>query len=359
LPGVALTTVGRVVGAPLVGARVVAGSTRSAERARRARGHTARSAPPRPRRACGSLLDPVFHGSTPPCRTSAPLRSSTARAVSERPDPLSRSCPLRLFGSAHSDPADASADPGSRPRPSASARRPGSRAGATRLGVRPRTRDSKRLPTRTDRRRRAPARTRDIARIDRPRAAPARSGWTRAATSRTLPRGSASPRARREGPGAQDPGLHLLQADALRRRRRDAEHHDHRALVPPHNPPTGGHRFSVSPRPPSIHLHRRRCSSPPAPPLRRRREDHPGERRGESGGTSPSPSSPPVLTLTRLRDHLRGTSSKRRGSRRSLTAGRPQREVRPLPCGPCRGSSPASTRRVAVRHRREAGRSLP
>jgi len=45
--------------------------------------------------------------------------------------------------------------------------------------------------------------------------------------------------------GWLDPGLHLLQTDALRRH--DVEHHDHRAPRPGHKPSTGAHRFSVSP----------------------------------------------------------------------------------------------------------------
>ncbi len=271
----------------------------------------------------------MHHRSTPPCRASAPPRSSTARAVSERPDPLSRSCPLRLVGSAHSDPAAASAAPGSRPRPSASARRPGSRAGATPLDARPRTRDSTRPRTRTDRRRRAPVRTPDIARIDRPRAAPARSGWTRADTCRTLPRGGASPRARREGPGGQDPGLHLLHAprypipDAPPSIAADA------CLTPLALPTARPHAATGSQSPPGpprsicigsaarSHLLRRYDDDVKIIPGERRAES--GERRAERGESSPSPSSPPVLTLTRLRDHPRGTSSKRRGPRRSLT----------------------------------------
>ena len=212
-----------------VGARVVvAESTRSGERARRARGHTARSAPPRPR-AAGSPSIRCFIGSTPPCRASAPPRSPTARAASERPDSVSIASvtPLR-FGALRPRRrlcrARFEATPFGVP-----TRRPGSarRCDSTTHG--PRTRDSRRPPTRTDRRRRAPVRTRDIARIDRPRAAPARSGWTRAAVCRTLPRGSARPRAA----SRREPGLHLISKPTATPPPREAERHDHHALVEP------------------------------------------------------------------------------------------------------------------------------
>jgi len=133
----------------------------------------------------------MVHGSTPPCRASAPPRSSTAKAVSERPALASRSCPLRAVGSVRSAPADAPAEPGSTPGPSASARRHGWPADAPRAHARTRTPRSTRPPTRTVRRRPAPARTHDIVQIDRPSAsAPARSGWTPAAIRRTFPRGA-------------------------------------------------------------------------------------------------------------------------------------------------------------------------
>jgi len=134
----------------------------------------------------------------------------TARAVSERSDLPSSSCPLRVICSVLDAPASGPAAFGSTPHPRGSARRRRSSGGATRAGARPHTRRSSLPPRRTDRTTRQPACTHDNDRIDRPRAAPARSSWTRAATRRTLPRGSASPRARREGPGGQDPGLHLL-----------------------------------------------------------------------------------------------------------------------------------------------------
>jgi hypothetical protein len=198
-----LTTGARVVGAALAAeASVAAGSTRSGARARRARGRSGRSALPGPRRAAALVFDSMLHRSTPPCRASAPPRSSTARAVSEQPDLVSRSCPLRAAARPRAEPGSALAAPDSTRCPSVGTRRRGWRAGAPRDGASPRTRGSTRPPTRTARRRHALARILDIARIDRPHAAaPARSGWTRAAIRRTLPRGSARPRARREGPG--------------------------------------------------------------------------------------------------------------------------------------------------------------
>jgi hypothetical protein len=195
---------GRVVAAPLAaGAHAAAGSTRSVGRAPRARGRSARSARPRPLRVGDLLLDSMLHASTPLSRAPAPPRSSTARAVSERPDLLSRSCPLRAAGSVPSARASTPAAPGSRPSPSASSRTLGWPAGGPAADALPHNQRSALRPTRTARRRRAPARIHDTDRTDRPRAAPARSGWTRAADRSTLPRGSARPRARREGPGGQ------------------------------------------------------------------------------------------------------------------------------------------------------------
>lgn len=270
-----------MAGARLADAHVaVVGSTRSGEHAHRARGHTARSAPPRTRRAGRSLLDPMLHGSTPPCRASAPPWSSTARAMSERPDLVSRSCPLRLFGSAHSDPAAASAAPGSRPPPSVSSRRPGSRAGGTRATARTHTRRSSRRPTRTDRTTPAPACTHDTDRTDRPRPAPARSGWTRAHNHRTLPRGSARPRAAakarvvRPGP-SPSPGCGSTSAPSALPELRVQQ-----APTPPRDPPGPPQAATGFQSPPSTPLH------PPAPvelleqpdpPLRRRCEDQSGE----------------------------------------------------------------------------------
>jgi hypothetical protein len=172
------------------GAGGVAAATRSGVRAKRARGRTARSAGPRPQQGKGLRIDSMTHGSTPPCRASAPPWSTTARAVSKRPDPLSRTCPLRAFGSVPPVPADAPAAPGSRRSPSACARRRGWPAGALRAGAPPRTCGSARPRMRTVRRTPPPARIHDIARIDLPHAAPARSGWTRDTIRLTLARGS-------------------------------------------------------------------------------------------------------------------------------------------------------------------------
>ncbi len=253
---------GRVVAAPLAaGAHAAAGSTRSVGRAPRARGRSARSAQPRPRRASDLLLDSMLHASTPLSRAPAPPRSSTARAVSEGPDLLSRSCPLRAFGSVHSAPASAPAAPGSTPSPSASSRTLGWPGDAPAADAPPRTRRSALGPMRTVRRGPASARTHDTDRTARPPAAPARSGWTRTANRRTLPHGSARPRARREGSGGQTRAftfsmqvIYARVAHAARARAHgdsDASHATH------HRSPTGGHRFSVSPPRPPL--------GPPAP----------------------------------------------------------------------------------------------
>jgi hypothetical protein len=249
-----------VVAAPLAaGAPIAAGSTRSGERARTERGHTARSAPPGPRRAGGLVHDSMLHGSTPPCRLSAPPRSSTARAVSKRPDLVSTSCPLRAVGSVPSAPASAPAVPGSTRSPPVFARRPGWPAGVPRAAARPRTRRSTRPPTHTARTTRAPARTHDTDRTDRPRAAPARSGWTRTHNRRTLPRGSARPRARREGSGGQTraftfsiPAIYF-SAERTVLRVPGASDTSHAAPQILHSP----HKFSVSPPRPPL--------GPPAP----------------------------------------------------------------------------------------------
>jgi hypothetical protein len=169
----------------------VTGSTRSGARARRARGRTARTAGPRPQQGGDLRIDSMEHGSTPPCRASAPQRSATAKAVSKRTLLVSRACPLRAFGSVRSVPAAAPAAPGSTRSPSACARRPGWPDGAPRAGAPPRTPGSARPPTRTVRRTPPPARTHNIDRIDLPRAAPARSGWTRETIRLTLAHGSA------------------------------------------------------------------------------------------------------------------------------------------------------------------------
>jgi hypothetical protein len=193
-----------VVAAPLAaGARAAAGSTRSVGRAPRARGRSARSARPRPRRTGDPLLDSMLHASTPPSRAPTPPRSSTARLVSEGLDLLSRSCPLRAVGSVPSAPASEPAASGSTPSPPASSRTLGWPGDAPAADAPPRTRRSTLGPMRTVRRGPASARTHDTDRIARPPAAPARSGWTRTANRRTLPHGSARPRARREGSGGQ------------------------------------------------------------------------------------------------------------------------------------------------------------
>jgi hypothetical protein len=307
---------GRVVAAPLAAAaRAAAGSTHSGGRARRARDHTARSAPPGPRRPGGLVHDSMLHGLTPPCRASAPPRSSTARAVSVRSELVSRSCPLRAVGSVPSAPASAPAVPGSTPRPSVSARRRGWLAGAPCAGARPRTRHSSLRPTRTARTRRAPARTHDTDRIDRPRAAPARSGWTRTHNRRTLPRGSARPRARREGSGGQTRAFTFSILPIYFSGARCS------ACMGPPTPATllpksstAPHKFSVSPPRPPL--------GPPAPVEVARAT-------GSAVTTtmlkiSPekilrSTSSPPVLTVTTLRDHSDRTSSESSGTRRSST----------------------------------------
>ena len=237
----------------------VPGATRSGARARKARGRTARSAEPRPQRGGGLRIDSMEHGSTPPCRASAPPRSSTARAVSKRPDLLSRACPLRAFCSVRSVPAAAPAAPGSRRSPSACARRRGWPDGAPRAGAPPRTRGSTRPPTRTVRRTRPPAHTHDIDRIDLPRAAPARSGWTRETIRLTLAHGSvhapaAKARVARPGPSPSPSRCSTPSA------------HAPPSTLP--EPSTAGLAPSPSRRSPQA-LHRRPqvFSLPPAPPL--------------------------------------------------------------------------------------------
>jgi hypothetical protein len=255
-------------------AGVVAVSIRSGERAPRACDHIARSATQRLRQGGGLPIDSRVHGSTPPCRASAPPRSSTAKAVSERPALASRSCPLRAVGSVRSAPADAPAEPGSTPGPSASARRRGWPVDAPRADARARTPRSTRLPTRTVRRRPAPARIHDIVQIDLPSAAaPARSGWTRAAIRRTFPRGAraaaltAKARVARPGPSpspsrrsTSSPPLTATTAPDQPSARMPHVVADNRRRHPCtacHRPSTGIHTFSVSP--PRLPL------GPPAP----------------------------------------------------------------------------------------------
>jgi hypothetical protein len=169
-----------------------AASTHSGEHAPRARGRTARSAPPALGRGDGQMIDSMVHGSTPPCRASAPLRSATAGAMSERPALLSRSCPLRADERARVGHADAPAELDWTPCLCPSAHTGGWPDDAPRAAARPHTRRSTRPPTRMARRTRGPAHTHDTDQIDPPCvAAPARSGWTPAAILRMLPRGSA------------------------------------------------------------------------------------------------------------------------------------------------------------------------
>jgi hypothetical protein len=251
---------GRVVAAPrAAGARAAAGSTRSVGRAARARARSARSAPPRPRRVGDPLLDSMLHASTPPSRAPAPPRSSTAPAVSEGPDLLSRSCPLRAAGSVPSAPANAPAAPGSTPSPSASSRTFGWLAGAPLADVSLRIRRSTLGPMRTVGRGPASARTHDIDRTVRPLAAPVRSGWTRTANRRTLPHGSARPRARREGSGGQTRAFTFSISVIYARPARAARARTARRRDPRGSPQVLHRRsqvFSLPPRPPSVHLHR-------------------------------------------------------------------------------------------------------
>lgn len=237
----------------------VTGATRSGARARRARGRTARSAGPRPQQGGGLRIDSMEHGLTPPCRASAPPRSSTARAVSKRPVLLSRACPLRAFGSVHAVPATAPAAPGSRRSRSACARRRGWPDGAPRASAPPRTPGSTRPPTRTVRRTPPPARTHDIDRIDLPRAAPARSGWTRETIRLTLTRGSVhapATKARVARPGPS-PSPSRRPTPSARRGSRLC-----RAIDGGPGPP-GPPRRS----PQALHRRPQVFSLPPAPPL--------------------------------------------------------------------------------------------
>lgn len=175
-----------------VGESASAGSTHSGEHAPRARGRTVRSAPPALGRGDGQMIDSIVHASTPPCRASAPLRSSTAGAMSERPVLVSRSCPLRADERARAGYTAAPVELDWTPCLCPSARTGGWPDDAPRAAARPHTRRNTRPPTRRARRIRGPAHTHDTDQIDHPRAAaPARSGWTPAAILRMLPRGSA------------------------------------------------------------------------------------------------------------------------------------------------------------------------
>ena len=174
------------------GESALAGSTRSGEHAPTARGRTARSAPPPLGRGEGQRIDSIVHALTPPCRASAPLRSATAGAMSERPALLSRSCPLRADERARAGHADAPVEFDWTPCLCPSARTGGWPDDAPRAAARPHTRRNTRPPTRRAHRTRGPAHTHDTDQIDPPCvAAPARSGWTPAAILRMLPRGSA------------------------------------------------------------------------------------------------------------------------------------------------------------------------
>jgi hypothetical protein len=241
--------------------RVAVGSTRSGERARRARGHTARNAPLGLQRASGLLLDSRFHRSTPPSRAPAPPRSSTARVVSEGRDLVSRSCPLRTFCSVLPVPAGGPAAAGLRGCPAASWRRRGWLAGALRAAAPRHSTNSTPPPRRTDRRRRAPARTLDIARIDRPRAAaPARRAGRAprlAARSHAAARvhaPAAKARVARPGPSPSPSPCSTSSAPTRPSRPRGRAH---AMCAPHHRLSTSGHRFSVSPPRPPL--------DPPAP----------------------------------------------------------------------------------------------
>jgi hypothetical protein len=218
----------------------------------------------------------MTHGSTPPCRASAPPRSSTARAVSKRPELLSRACPLRAFGSVRPVPADAPAAPGSRRSPAACARRRGWPAGALRADARPRTRGTTRALTRTVRRTLPPAHTHDIDRIDLPRAAPARSGWTRETIRLTLTRGSVhapATKARVARPGSS-PSPSPCSTPSANAPPSTLHRRPARPPGPPRRSPQALHRrsqvFSLPPAPPSIHQHPGEPLAPPETPLRRR-----------------------------------------------------------------------------------------
>ena len=254
---------------------VAAGSTRSGERARRARGHTARNAPLGPQRAGGLLLDSMFHRSTPPCRAPAPPRSSTARAVSDGRDLVSRSCPLRAFGSVLPVPAGGPAAAGSRGCPAASWRRRGWLAGALRAAAPRRSTNSTPPPRRTDRRRRAPARTLDIARIDHPRAAapsrragraPRLAARSHAAARVHAP--AAKARVARPGPSPSPSPCSTSSAPTRPLMPRGRAHAMHASPQALHK---RSQVFSLPPRPPSVHLHREEQLESPDPPLRRRR----------------------------------------------------------------------------------------
>jgi hypothetical protein len=252
----------------------VAASIHSGEHAPRARGRIAHSAMPHLRWRSGLLIDSLIHGAAPPCRASAPPRSSTAKAVSAGLVLLSRSYPLLAFGSVPSAFAGAPAAPGSRPRPGSFARRHGWRGGAPHAGARPRSHRSARPPTRTARRRPAPGRSHDIARIDRPRAAPAGAAGQAprsAAPSRAVRASLRSPRRL----GWLDPGLHLLHPRDLphRRAHRGASRWPAAAGAPlPQALHSRPQVFSLPPGPPSNHLHRSELLTRRGPPLRRRHD---------------------------------------------------------------------------------------
>ena len=114
--------------------------------------------------------------------------------MSAGPDLVSRSCPLRAFGSVLPGLSYAPDASGLKPSPAACQRTRDWPAGATRADAPSRTPHSTPSPPRTARKRPASCRTRDNARIDRPRAAvPAWSGWTPGLSLGMLPRGGPVP----------------------------------------------------------------------------------------------------------------------------------------------------------------------
>jgi len=247
------------------GESAAAGSTRSGEHAPRARGHTAHSAPPALRRGDGQRMDSRVHGSTSPWCASAPPRSSTAGAVSERAALVSRACPLRADVRARGGHADALVWLGSTPGLCPSARTFGWPADAPRAAAPPHSRGSTHPPPRRARRTPRPVHTHDADQIDPPRAAaPARSGWTPAALLRMLPRGSAvdapaaKARVARPGP-SPSPSLGFTSSTSRRvacrlppacprSSPRCCPHRHGRAPgVAAPNLSTGAHRFAVSP----------------------------------------------------------------------------------------------------------------
>lgn len=229
-----------------------------------------------------------MHGPRPPCRASAPPRSATAKAVSERPARPSRSCPLRAPGSGRSAPADGPAELGSTPGPSPSERRRGWPAGVPRADVRPSTPRSTPPPTRTARRRRVPAHTLDIARIDRPRP-PLLLGATGRARPFAAPSTWWAPRsAHHEGSGDQPRAftfsiatLYVLAASAGDDRARV----DHRFRAPRGHPcaPCYGQRPVFLPPLPGTG-----CTGACRSRVLARRDDEVGFA-GEPGGDRPSP----------------------------------------------------------------------